>query len=301
MQDEILAGEFDGIQGEPGGVDGDVIGEEIGQDAEATRAFDAELARPGPRLRLDRDIAPLDAEPAGDLGALRGRESCFEACAAPGVLDDRRTPEAGGRLSRGRHQPQAQSWGDAAVLDRIDLHGRIMLAQHGDDPAIAHDGVALQRAGRRSRGDGGPIIPARQRRRFQRPPRRTARVPDGDASPRRDRGGLRRIGRPRSHPPSSAAREVPRRRRPQAGALGIPSPRIPSRKPRLLLDPDVPGRTLPGPGIDGKRPIVTQPRVGASRAVIRTGHSPVDREVRADGDCAGRGSPGETPGAGPDP
>ena len=65
VQNEVLAGELDRIQGQPGGVDGDVIGEEIRQDAEATRAFDAELARPGPRLRLDRDIAPLDAELAG--------------------------------------------------------------------------------------------------------------------------------------------------------------------------------------------------------------------------------------------
>ena len=58
VQNEVLAGQLDRIQGQPGGVDGDVIGEEIRQDAEATRAFDTQLARPGPRLRLDATRRP---------------------------------------------------------------------------------------------------------------------------------------------------------------------------------------------------------------------------------------------------
>ena len=50
-------------------------------------------------------------------------------------------------------KPQPQSSRRAAVLHGMDFHGRILLAQHGDNPAIAQDGVALEGAGRLAQGE----------------------------------------------------------------------------------------------------------------------------------------------------
>ena len=196
VQHKVLAGELDRIQGQPGGVDGDVIGEEIGQDAEATRAFDAELARPGPRLRLDRDIAPLDAELAGDLGAFRGLERRFQA-RAPLVFSTTamRSRRAAGspaavinrNRSRAAVPPCFTAWTSTAEScwrSTATIRPLLRTASPFKESAVSPTGMA------------SPVILARQGRRRQRFRGRPARVPDGDAGPRLGRGRLRRIGTP---------------------------------------------------------------------------------------------------------
>ena len=136
------------VEGEPSGVERDVIGEEVGQYGEASRALDPELARPGPGFDLHGDVAPLDAERAGDPGALGGREGRFQAGPRSGVLDDRRALDAGGRFSCERQHAQAHPCRSAALLHGMDFHGRGLVAQNGDDPAVAEDGVTLERIGR---------------------------------------------------------------------------------------------------------------------------------------------------------
>jgi hypothetical protein len=68
----------------------------------------------------------------------------------------------------------------------MNFEGGILLTQHDDDPAVVHDGIALERIGQFVRGDGGPIILAGKGRWTERILRWPARVPDDEAGLRLD-------------------------------------------------------------------------------------------------------------------
>lgn len=148
VEGDVLAGEIGPVEGEPSGVEHDVIGEEVGQYGEASRALDPELARPGPRFDLHGDVASLDAKRAADSGVLGGGKGRFQAGTCSGVLDDRRALDAGGGFSCERQHAQAHPCRSAVSLHRMDVHGRGLVAQNHGDAAVAEDGASLERIGR---------------------------------------------------------------------------------------------------------------------------------------------------------
>ena len=88
------------------GVDGDVVGEEIRQDDEAARAFDAQLARAGPGSAWTAMSPRLMRNLAGDLVPLRGLVDGFQRGRSLGVLHQASWPRAFGRVAVGGQQTQ---------------------------------------------------------------------------------------------------------------------------------------------------------------------------------------------------
>src|SRR6185436_11245170 len=96
MENEVLARDLDHVRHGPDGVDADVVGKEIRKDHEAARALEANGARPGPRLRLECDVAFLQAEPRDERAALGGLIRGLQAGPTLAVLDERQADEPDG-------------------------------------------------------------------------------------------------------------------------------------------------------------------------------------------------------------
>ena len=159
VQDEVLARQLRRGHGQADGVDGDVVGKEIGEDDKTSGTIDVQLAGTGARLSLNEDLAALDAELAGDFDTLGGLERGFQTSTVLGVLSKCDILQPGRRLARAGHQSHSKPGNDAVIgLHGVDFQGGGLLAEHGDNPAITHNCIALEGICRIIPRNGGHLI-----------------------------------------------------------------------------------------------------------------------------------------------